>query len=196
MEDLLRISVAQGSSQIEISCRSLPRELNNLILHSTSRSCGSLKGLVCVCGAVDVHPQGLSALHFLVAMAAAESMAAPTHVEHHDTTRAAVSTTALGVCMLRAWESKKQESERLFSDPFAAVICGTDVEELPLMKEVGQNKEFWTDFIAVRTRWIDEQVRRSGFLKFGATVCPEHTLLIPAQHDGLPLLSMIGFLRK
>ena len=93
-------------------------------------------------------------LAFLMAAAAV----APTHVVHHDTSRAAVSTTALGVCILRAWESKKPEEHRLFYDPFAAIICGSDSMELPLMEEVGKNKDFWMDFIAVRTRWIDEQV--------------------------------------
>lgn len=88
----------------------------------------------------------------------AAATVAPTHVVHHDTSRAAVSTTALGVCILRAWESKKPEEHRLFHDPFAAIICGSDSMELPLMEEVGKNKDFWMDFIAVRTRWIDEQV--------------------------------------
>jgi len=88
----------------------------------------------------------------------AAAAVAPTHVVHHDTSRAAVSTTALGVCILRAWESKKPEEHRLFYDPFAAIICGSDSMELPLMEEVGKNKDFWMDFIAVRTRWIDEQV--------------------------------------
>lgn len=85
-------------------------------------------------------------------------MAPPTHVEHHDATRAAVSTTALGVCALRAWESKKPETERLFYDPFASIICGSDSPELPLMDKVGRDKEFWMDFMAARTCWIDGQV--------------------------------------
>mmetsp|Transcript_9081 Transcript_9081/g.16618 ORF Transcript_9081/g.16618 Transcript_9081/m.16618 type:complete len:269 (-) Transcript_9081:203-1009(-) len=85
-------------------------------------------------------------------------MAAPTHAEHHDETRAAVPTTALGVCRMRAWESKKPESERLIYDPFAAILCGSDSPDLPLMDEVGRTPDFWIDFIAARTRWIDEQV--------------------------------------
>lgn len=40
------------------------------------------------------------------------AVVAPTHVSHHDATRAAVSTTALGVCAVRVWESKKDPSER------------------------------------------------------------------------------------
>ena len=40
---------------------------------------------------------------------------APTHVSHHDATRAAVSTTALGACALRVWESKKDPAERPWS---------------------------------------------------------------------------------
>eukprot|EP00438_Fugacium_kawagutii_P021852 Skav233021 [mRNA] locus=scaffold909:385052:391693:+ [translate_table: standard] len=61
--------------------------------------------------------------------------AAPTHVSHHDASRAAVSTTALGVCALRVWESKKDPSVRLIDDPFAAVLCGSDSPELPLQEE-------------------------------------------------------------
>ena len=47
---------------------------------------------------------------------AAPAMAAtvaPTSVHHHDATRAQVSTTALGVCAVRVWESKKDPSERV-----------------------------------------------------------------------------------
>ena len=40
------------------------------------------------------------------------AVVAPTHVSHHDSTRAAVSTTALGACAVRVWESKKDPSER------------------------------------------------------------------------------------
>lgn len=49
-------------------------------------------------------------------MAAAASAVAPTHVSHHDASRAAVSTTALGVCALRVWESKKDPSERAWDE--------------------------------------------------------------------------------
>ena len=45
----------------------------------------------------------------ILKMGAKPPVEAPTHVAHHDETRAAVSTTALGVCALRAWESKKPE---------------------------------------------------------------------------------------
>lgn len=83
---------------------------------------------------------------------------APTHVSHHDATRAAVSTTALGACAIRVWESKKDPAERLIYDPFAAVLCGDENPELPLQEEVGQNKEFWMDFIGVRSHWIDREV--------------------------------------
>jgi len=38
----------------------------------------------------------------------------------------------------------------LIYDPFAAVLCGDESPELPLQEEVGQNKEFWLDFIGVR----------------------------------------------
>ena len=58
-------------------------------------------------------------------MAAAAAVAPPTHVVHHDASRAGVSTTALGVCAARAWESSKPEEQRLFHDPFAAIICGS-----------------------------------------------------------------------
>ncbi|CAE7029159.1 PGR3 [Symbiodinium natans] len=97
-------------------------------------------------------------------MAAAAAVAPPTHVVHHDASRAGVSTTALGVCAARAWESSKPEEQRLFHDPFAAIICGSDNLELPLMDEVGRSKDFWMDFIAARTRWIDEQVAGAGQL--------------------------------
>jgi len=86
------------------------------------------------------------------------AVVAPTHVSHHDATRAAVSTTALGVCAVRVWESKKDPSERLIYDPFAAVLCGDDSPEFPLQEEVGQSKEFWMDFIGVRSHWIDQEV--------------------------------------
>lgn len=88
----------------------------------------------------------------------AATTTAPTHVSHHDATRAAVSTTALGVCALRVWESKRDPAERLIYDPFAAVLCGNESPELPLQEEVGQNKEFWMDFIGVRSHWIDQEV--------------------------------------
>lgn len=79
---------------------------------------------------------------------------APLHVAHHDATRAAVSTTALGVCAMRCWESKKDPSERLLYDPFAAILCGDENPQLPLKEEVGLTKEFWIDFIAVRSLTI------------------------------------------
>lgn len=94
-------------------------------------------------------------LSSILAMAATT---APTHVSHHDATHAAVSTTALGACALRVWESKKDPAERLIYDPFAAVLCGDESPELPLQEEVGQNKEFWMDFIGVRSHWIDQEV--------------------------------------
>lgn len=57
---------------------------------------------------------------------------------------------------MRCWESKKDPSERLLYDPFAAILCGDENPQLPLKEEVGLTKEFWIDFIAVRSHWIDE----------------------------------------
>jgi hypothetical protein len=50
----------------------------------------------------------------------------------------------------------------LIYDPFAAVLCGDESPELPLQEEVGQNKEFWMDFIGVR---------RLDFADFGVAIC-------------------------
>lgn len=54
--------------------------------------------------------------------AAAAVVPAPTHVSHHDASRAAVSTTALGVCALRVWESKKDPSERAWEESVAELV--------------------------------------------------------------------------
>eukprot|EP00929_Paragymnodinium_shiwhaense_P051107 TRINITY_DN25730_c0_g2_i1.p1 TRINITY_DN25730_c0_g2~~TRINITY_DN25730_c0_g2_i1.p1 ORF type:complete len:279 (-),score=54.43 TRINITY_DN25730_c0_g2_i1:429-1265(-) len=84
------------------------------------------------------------------------AVAAPMEVEHHDAARKAVSSTALGVCALRAVESQKPVQERLIFDPFAALLSGESMLSLPWVSTTGKTKDFWVDFLAVRTRWIDD----------------------------------------
>lgn len=67
-----------------------------------------------------------------------------------------MSATALGVCALRALESRKPESERLILDPLAELLCGEAMLSLAWTASTGKSREFWIDCIAVRTRWIDD----------------------------------------
>lgn len=84
----------------------------------------------------------------------------PVEVAHHDAARAQVSMTALAVCALRAHESKKPENERLIFDPLASKLCGSDLPDINLLSEAqtGKSTDFWIDFLAVRTRWIDDML--------------------------------------
>lgn len=82
--------------------------------------------------------------------------AAPAEVAHHDATRAQVTATAIFVCALRARESEKPEGERLIFDPLASMLCGGESPDLSWTSQTGMPAEFWVDFLAVRTRWIDD----------------------------------------
>ena len=55
---------------------------------------------------------------------------AATVVDHHDATRAAVPSTALGVAIMRCWEHQKPKDLRLIEDPYAAILCGSERPEL------------------------------------------------------------------
>ncbi|CAK0827181.1 unnamed protein product [Prorocentrum cordatum] len=77
-------------------------------------------------------------------------------VAHHDTARSGVSGTAVTVCALRAEESAKPERRRLVFDPLASVLCGGCGPDAEWIESTGRSREFWIDFMAVRTRWIDD----------------------------------------
>eukprot|EP00928_Gymnodinium_smaydae_P088789 TRINITY_DN72836_c0_g1_i1.p1 TRINITY_DN72836_c0_g1~~TRINITY_DN72836_c0_g1_i1.p1 ORF type:complete len:321 (+),score=36.55 TRINITY_DN72836_c0_g1_i1:123-965(+) len=83
---------------------------------------------------------------------------APSSVSHHDSARSQVSATALGVCALRALESRKPETERIIFDPQAEVLCGDEMFNFEWLQSTGKSKEFWIDFLSVRTRWIDDVI--------------------------------------
>lgn len=55
---------------------------------------------------------------------------AATEAVHHDVSRAAVPSTALGVAMMRCWEHQKPKAVRLVDDPYAAILCGTERPEM------------------------------------------------------------------
>ena len=73
---------------------------------------------------------------------------------HHDQSRAKVPTTALLVAAWRAMESRKGE-EALVVDPQAEVLAGARVPSLQ-RETPAEVLATWVDFLAVRTRFIDD----------------------------------------
>uniref|UniRef100_A0A7S4SW59 S-adenosyl-L-methionine-dependent methyltransferase n=1 Tax=Alexandrium monilatum TaxID=311494 RepID=A0A7S4SW59_9DINO len=82
----------------------------------------------------------------------------PTSVERQDQARAQVSSTAIWVALLRALESRKPPEERLIYDPLAEVLAKDDSVTEEIWKKSGRPKDFWVDFLALRTRWIDDRI--------------------------------------
>mmetsp|Transcript_66029 Transcript_66029/g.157884 ORF Transcript_66029/g.157884 Transcript_66029/m.157884 type:complete len:293 (+) Transcript_66029:132-1010(+) len=78
--------------------------------------------------------------------------------EHHDASRSAVPVTSVLVGHFRALESKKPPAERLFHDPVAEEHCLDFDWNTTWVPAAGYSKEAWTNFMALRTRWIDDKI--------------------------------------
>eukprot|EP00035_Acanthoeca_spectabilis_P012814 m.232777 g.232777 ORF g.232777 m.232777 type:complete len:277 (-) comp15723_c0_seq2:90-920(-) len=83
-------------------------------------------------------------------------------VDHHDATRTGVSSTAVAVAYARAVESAK--AFPLSHDPFASLFCPPSAIEakggflLDGKQTTVEMRRFLVDMLAVRTRFIDDEV--------------------------------------
>mmetsp|Transcript_90077 Transcript_90077/g.209561 ORF Transcript_90077/g.209561 Transcript_90077/m.209561 type:complete len:297 (+) Transcript_90077:54-944(+) len=86
----------------------------------------------------------------------------PERVNHQDAARAAVPQTAVFVATLRAFESDKEPNDRLFFDPWAKVLVGGEkwlkTSADKMLWGGSSKRDFWIDFLAARTRWIDDSI--------------------------------------